>query len=111
MRKKIITGVLAGALTLLSVKAALAKEKKDALYVSLGKKPAITAVVDEFVARVAADARINGFFKQTASDPARLAKFKMPKRVFIVDELPRNTMGKVQKNVLRDMYEDIYAKR
>jgi malonyl-CoA/methylmalonyl-CoA synthetase len=41
----------------------------------------------------------------------RLAKFKMPKRVFIVDELPRNTMGKVQKNVLRDMYEDIYAKR
>ena len=41
----------------------------------------------------------------------RLAKFKMPKRVFIVDELPRNTMGKVQKNVLRDMYKDIYAKK
>ncbi|MFB6446087.1 malonate--CoA ligase [Bradyrhizobium tunisiense] len=41
----------------------------------------------------------------------RLAKFKMPKRVFVVDELPRNTMGKVQKNVLRDTYKDIYAKR
>lgn len=41
----------------------------------------------------------------------RLAKFKMPKRVFVVDELPRNTMGKVQKNVLRDMYKDIYAKK
>ncbi len=40
----------------------------------------------------------------------RLAKFKMPKRVFVVDELPRNTMGKVQKNVLRDMYADIYTK-
>jgi malonyl-CoA/methylmalonyl-CoA synthetase len=40
----------------------------------------------------------------------RLAKFKMPKRVFIVDELPRNTMGKVQKNVLRDTYKDIYTK-
>ncbi len=40
----------------------------------------------------------------------RLAKFKMPKRVFIVDELPRNTMGKVQKNVLRDSYKDIYTK-
>jgi malonyl-CoA/methylmalonyl-CoA synthetase len=40
----------------------------------------------------------------------RLAKFKMPKRVFIVDELPRNTMGKVQKNILRDQYKDIYAK-
>ncbi|QPF92028.1 malonate--CoA ligase [Bradyrhizobium commune] len=41
----------------------------------------------------------------------RLAKFKMPKRVFVVDELPRNTMGKVQKNVLRDAYKDIFAKK
>ncbi len=41
----------------------------------------------------------------------RLAKFKMPKRVFVVDELPRNTMGKVQKNVLRDTYKDIYARK
>src|SRR3989440_619076 len=40
----------------------------------------------------------------------RLAKFKMPKRVFIVDDLPRNAMGKVQKNILRDMYSDIYTK-
>lgn len=40
----------------------------------------------------------------------RLAKFKMPKRVFIVDELPRNAMGKVQKNILRETYKDIYAK-
>ncbi len=38
----------------------------------------------------------------------RLAKFKLPKRVIIVDELPRNTMGKVQKNILRDTYKDIY---
>ncbi|MGD9838565.1 MAG: malonyl-CoA synthase [Afipia sp.] len=40
----------------------------------------------------------------------RLAKFKMPKRVVFVDDLPRNTMGKVQKNVLRDSYKDIYGK-
>jgi malonyl-CoA/methylmalonyl-CoA synthetase len=40
----------------------------------------------------------------------RLAKFKMPKRVFVVDALPRNAMGKVQKNVLRNTYSDIYAK-
>ncbi|MBS0528523.1 MAG: malonyl-CoA synthase [Proteobacteria bacterium] len=40
----------------------------------------------------------------------RLAKFKMPKRVIFVDELPRNAMGKVQKNILRDAYKDIYAK-
>jgi malonyl-CoA/methylmalonyl-CoA synthetase len=40
----------------------------------------------------------------------RLAKFKMPKRVFVVDELPRNAMGKVQKNILRDKYSNIYSK-
>src|SRR6267378_927799 len=41
----------------------------------------------------------------------RLAKFKMPKRVFIVDDLPRNAMGKVQKNILRDTYKGIYTRR
>ncbi len=39
----------------------------------------------------------------------RLAKFKLPKRVVIVDDLPRNTMGKVQKNVLRDTYKGLYS--
>lgn len=38
----------------------------------------------------------------------RLAKFKQPKRVIIVDELPRNTMAKVQKNVLRETYKGLY---
>ena len=38
----------------------------------------------------------------------RLAKFKTPKRVFVVGSLPRNTMGKVQKAVLRETYRDIY---
>ena len=33
-----------------------------------------------------------------------VANFKVPKRVHIVDELPRNAMGKVQKNVLRDQF-------
>ena len=40
---------------------------------------------------------------------ARLAKFKLPKRVIVVDDLPRNTMGKVQKNVLRETYKGIYG--
>ncbi|MCI4677953.1 malonyl-CoA synthase [Rhodoblastus acidophilus] len=35
---------------------------------------------------------------------SRLAKFKWPKKIFFVDDLPRNTMGKVQKNVLRTTY-------
>ena len=39
----------------------------------------------------------------------RLARYKQPKRVIFVDELPRNTMGKVQKNVLRDTYSSLYA--
>ena len=40
----------------------------------------------------------------------RLARFKLPKRILFTDTLPRNTMGKVQKNVLRDMYLDLYKK-
>jgi hemoglobin len=48
----------------------------NTLYDRLGGKPAITAVVDEFVARVAADKRINSFFAGLAGDPNRLAAFK-----------------------------------
>ncbi|GAB4267639.1 MAG: malonyl-CoA synthase [Pararhodobacter sp.] len=36
----------------------------------------------------------------------RLARFKIPRALEIVDELPRNTMGKVQKNALRDRFKD-----
>ena len=39
----------------------------------------------------------------------RLARFKLPKAVLFVDALPRNTMGKVQKNVLRDTYKDTFT--
>ncbi len=35
---------------------------------------------------------------------AKLANFKIPKRCFVVKDLPRNTMGKVQKNLLREQY-------
>ncbi len=38
----------------------------------------------------------------------KLAKFKQPKRVLFVDDLPRNAMGKVQKNVLRETYKGLY---
>ena len=33
-----------------------------------------------------------------------IARFKLPRRIEFVDELPRNTMGKVQKNVLREQF-------
>lgn len=39
----------------------------------------------------------------------RLANFKIPKRVFFVDELPRNAMSKVAKNVLREKYHEVLA--
>ena len=37
----------------------------------------------------------------------RLARFKQPKQIVYVDELPRNTMGKVQKNILRERYTEL----
>ena len=39
---------------------------------------------------------------------SRLARYKLPKRVIFAPELPRNTMGKVQKNVLREQYATLY---
>ena len=38
-----------------------------------------------------------------------LARFKHPRKLLLVDALPRNTMGKVQKNLLRDIYRDTFA--
>lgn len=46
--------------------------------------------------------------KLLAAIHERIARFKQPKRVFTVDELPRNTMGKVQKNILRDRFADTF---
>ncbi len=40
---------------------------------------------------------------------SQLANFKIPKKCFVVAELPRNTMGKVQKNLLRDQYKGLFA--
>ncbi len=38
----------------------------------------------------------------------QIANFKVPKQVFVVDELPRNAMGKVQKNQLRDQHKGLF---
>ena len=39
---------------------------------------------------------------------ARLARYKVPKRIILLEELPRNTMGKVQKSTLRSAYAALY---
>ncbi len=39
---------------------------------------------------------------------SRIANFKVPKRLFVVDELPRNVMGKVQKAVLRNEHRELF---
>jgi malonyl-CoA/methylmalonyl-CoA synthetase len=40
---------------------------------------------------------------------SRIANFKVPKQLFVVDELPRNAMGKVQKNLLREQHHGLFA--
>jgi malonyl-CoA/methylmalonyl-CoA synthetase len=59
---------------------------------------AVTAVV------VPAEGKAPDEAELIAALKARLANFKVPKRIYMVDELPRNAMGKVQKNVLRERY-------
>ncbi|HEV8312382.1 MAG TPA: malonyl-CoA synthase, partial [Burkholderiaceae bacterium] len=39
----------------------------------------------------------------------KIANFKVPKQVFVANELPRNTMGKVQKNLLREQHKALFA--
>jgi malonyl-CoA/methylmalonyl-CoA synthetase len=62
----------------------------------------VTAAVVSRAGAVLSEAQIIAAIK------ARLARYKIPKRILIVDELPRNTMGKVQKNALRATYASLY---
>jgi len=45
----------------------------------------------------------------TAELRTALARYKHPRALLFIDELPRNAMGKVQKNVLRDSYRDLFS--
>ena len=40
---------------------------------------------------------------------SELAKYKLPKRIILADSLPRNAMGKIQKNELRDRHKATFA--
>ncbi len=64
----------------------------------------VTAVVVKAKGAVLTEAEILSALE------GRLARFKQPKRIFFVDDLPRNAMGKVQKNVLRDTYAKTFSK-
>jgi len=59
---------------------------------------AVTAVIVPKPSAARDEAGVIAYLK------ARIANFKVPKRVHFVDELPRNTMGKVQKNLLRERF-------
>jgi len=48
------------------------------------------------------------FIDAVAELKRTIAQFKVPKHVRVVDALPRNAMGKVQKAALREAYKDIY---
>ena len=78
MRKTVLgIVIIAGLLASVSSASLLGQAAKEkSLYDRLGGKKSIAAVVDEFVGRVAGDKRINAAFAATASDPARLKKFK-----------------------------------
>jgi malonyl-CoA/methylmalonyl-CoA synthetase len=59
---------------------------------------AVTAVIVPRDGSSITEANIIGTLKE------KIANFKVPKRVVVVEELPRNTMGKVQKNLLREKF-------
>jgi malonyl-CoA/methylmalonyl-CoA synthetase len=64
------------------------------------------AVVAVVVARAEAELTEAGII---AGLRDRLARFKLPKRVFVVAELPRNSMGKVEKTTLRERYARCFS--
>jgi malonyl-CoA/methylmalonyl-CoA synthetase len=62
----------------------------------------VAVVIPKAGARVDGDAIV-------AKLKAQLANFKIPKKCFVVDALPRNQMGKVQKNVLRERHKALFS--
>jgi len=79
----------------------------------IGESAVIGVPHPDFGEGVVAVATANGQAPDEAAVIAalgeRLARFKVPKRVFFVADLPRNTMGKVQKAELRKAYEKTFS--
>ncbi|PKR47609.1 malonyl-CoA synthase [Thalassospira povalilytica] len=64
------------------------------------------AVAGVIVAANGSQADTDEIIKRTQD---KLAKFKVPKRIWVIKELPRNTMGKIQKAQLRKQYADTFT--
>ncbi len=84
VRRAVVIGAVAAAFAISACQSMQPMAQQKSLYDRLGGQPAITAVVDDFVANVAADNRINGFFART--DVARLKKN-------LVDQICQGTGG------------------
>jgi hemoglobin len=76
MLKSLSACLMTSAVVIVASAGGLAQTAQKPLYDRLGGQKAIVAVVDDFVAKVAADKRINAFFTKTAADPKQLAAFK-----------------------------------
>jgi hemoglobin len=76
MLKSLNACLMTSAVVIVASAGGLAQTAQKPLYDRLGGQKAIVAVVDDFVAKVAADKRINAFFTKTAADPKQLAAFK-----------------------------------
>ena len=63
----------------------------------------VAVVVARAGAALSADALIGAL-------KGRIASFKVPKRLFVANDLPRNAMGKVQKNVLREQHQELFRR-
>ena len=74
------------------------------------KESAVVGVADldfgeAVIAVIVSDGSILNEEKITSFCKVQLANFKVPKRIYFVEDLPRNAMGKIQKNLLRDRFK------
>ena len=74
------------------------------------KESAVVGVADSdfgeaVIAVIVSDGSTLNEKKITSICKAQLANFKVPKRIYFIEDLPRNAMGKIQKNLLRDRFK------
>ena len=79
-------------------------------HADFGEVVVAAVVVDPVVDPVVDLTRTQGLSEQEIIEAAKsnIANYKVPKAVVFLEELPRNTMGKVQKKQLRETYKDLF---